>query len=162
MEIVEWLNVGSRPYHLTIQNILNLSNGDSIEIFFMDRNVMDISCDKEYNEENIPIKPSHFFRNCNYITFTKKEGIIGDWDWHCTLLTKKLTYKEREFDIDLGDFWYPLKNNKVPESNEYDLFDLSKYSGKHYSEFSPDTRIGWRGEMMLKENMDKCPNVYWN
>lgn len=69
-------------------------------------------------------------------------------------------YFLRDFDIDLGTFWHPLFNNKVPKSDFEDTFSIpEKFTGKHYNEFALNTRIGWRGPCMLLEDVKKLPKI---
>lgn len=154
----EWVKRTSLPYHLTIRDIEQLELNKPTNIFLMDRNVYDTSLDEGNNPKNKAIKPSSFFRKGYYITFTKKEeGIKGKWIFN---IEPNNSYN-KEFDINLGTVWYPLKNDKVPERDWQGLFDLSKYYNMHYSDFPRDTKLGWRGPMMLVQNMDKCGYIIW-
>jgi hypothetical protein len=42
----------SSSYHLTIKDILDIPIGETVCIFFMDRNMYDISCDENINKIN--------------------------------------------------------------------------------------------------------------
>lgn len=146
----------SSPYHMKIKDVLNLPIGKPVCIFFLDRNMFDLSCDVKYNKINVPTKPSHFFKNGYYIEFTRRLGIFGTWKW---------TYDNhidegREFDIKLSNgIWYPLNSGHILKQKET-FFDIpKKFINKHYTKLPVNTYIGWRGPMMLAENMDKCPNI---
>jgi len=72
----------SRPFHITIKDILNLEAGESLELFSLDRDVLDTSCDEKYNEPGRTILPSQFFREGYFWTFTKTGiGIKGNLKW---------------------------------------------------------------------------------
>lgn len=159
----------SYKYHLTIRDILDIPQGETVSIFFMDRNMFDISCDKIINNLNIPIKPSKFFRHGYYIDFTKKSlnGISGEWKWNW-LTTENLyinaldTEYDREFDVDMGGLWYPLKNNHIPEIDEQEICEIPRdFAGKHFLELPESTRLGWRGPMMLRKYMDELPDIIY-
>lgn len=155
---IKWLYEDSLRYHMTIKDIVDIPVGEKTEIFFMDRNILDLI---EDNKKYIPILPSEFFSKCYFITFTKIDnGIRGTWLWN-TYSDIGNCPEHREFDIDLGSFWYPLKNDKVPLNDEQGNIRFGKNAGKHYSAFSDNTRLGWRGPMMLKENMDKCSSIIY-
>ena len=151
----------SREYHLTIKDVLNFPIGEKQRIFFLDRNMFDMSCRDDMNEINTPIKPSHFFRHGYYIDFVRNEGILGDWCW-VDGKTYRNVDNNRELDIDLGSLWYPLKESKVPIGDRQEIFKIPKeYKGKHYTQIPSNTRLGWRGPMILVKNMDKCPDIIY-
>ena len=154
-----WLKY-TEPYSMTIKDVLSIPKGETVHIFFMDRNMYDISCDE--NPVGKPIKPSVFFKGGYYIKYTKtdEDGIKGDWSWYAYGEKMDDTYNNNwEFHIDLGHCWYPLKNDCVPEKDEQKLFKTGQKSGKCYRQFPENTLLGWRGAMMLVENMDKCPDI---
>jgi hypothetical protein len=149
----------SEPYHMRIKDVLNLPIGKKIRLFFLDRNMFDMSCDSENNPVGIPIKPSQFFRAGYFIDFTRRKELRGTWKW---------TYaggdseEDSEFHIDLGKSWYPLRNDRIPEKDSQSVFQIpDSFAGKHYSNLDPNTKIGWRGEMMYARDMDKCPNIIY-
>ena len=120
----------------------------------MDRNLFD-SCIYEERINKI-IKAEKFFNNGYIIKYKRIDGLIGKWKF----LNFNDSYKQREFDLDLGEFWYPLVNNCVPENDFQDLFDIPDFfAGKHYNEFPLNTRIGWRGPCMLLEDVKKLPKI---
>ena len=144
--IFDWINLYSKSYHMTIEKVLALPINTDIKIFFMDRNIIDLSCIPEINPPYEAIKPSIFFRNNYYIIFNKsEEGIRGSWKWNTSNYQEVET--DREFDIDTGDYWMPLTN--------------SCYDNKHYTKYHKNTYLGWRGYMMLESDMNKCPDVMY-
>ena len=149
----------SKQYHLTIKDIMNMKEGEVLNIFFLDRNMFDHSCDERYNTIGEAVVPSRFFRNGYYIDFTKTTGIKGTWTWHYPGGTDK-ELEEREFDVDTGTIWYPLKNNTVPNRDSQGIFTIPiDFAGKHYTELDDSTRLGWRGPMMRKSDMDNLPSI---
>lgn len=153
----EWGQKSSKPYHLTLQDIINIPKGTSKTIFFLDRNMFDLSCDEQYNPVNTPIKPSQFFRHGYYILFNKTDdGIKGNWTWLGAWVDQKTQPEiHREFDINYEHKrWYPLTDGK--------LLNTGDFHSRHYTSFPLSTKLGWRGEMMFQENMDKCPDIIYN
>jgi hypothetical protein len=144
----------SRNYHLTIKDILDLPIGKPIEIFCMDRNLFDFCIYKD--RINIKMSAENFFNEGYIIKYEKTHGLIGKWKF----LNFDDDYFIREFDIDLGSFWHPLFNNKVPERDaDFKQKMPIKFRKKHYSELPLDTRIGWRGPCMLLEDVKKLPQI---
>lgn len=170
MEVDKWLDA-TQEYHLTIKDICEIPVGESIDIFFMDRNVLDTSADIDYNQPNENIDPQIFFRNSYFIKFTKREanGILGDWEWYwdgkqnVQKIDAYGTNQQREFDINYNPTnWYPLKNNKLPKCDSQGFANFGAVAGQHYSTFNAKTRLGWRGPMMLRQNIKKMPYVFWS
>jgi hypothetical protein len=148
----------SRKYHLTIGDVLSFPVNEKKHIFFMDRNMYDISCDIKYNPVGLPIRPSHFFRKGYYINFTRITGLHGIWEWLYD--SDPHIDNDREFDVDMDRCWYPLEYDHVPNIDEQGVFKIpKKFAGKSYTQLPKDTRLGWRGPMMLVENMDKLPDI---
>lgn len=144
----------SRNYHLTIKDILDLPIGQSIKIFCMDRNLYDFCIFKE--RINLKMSAEEFFSDGYIIKYKRIDGLIGMWKF----LNLDNSYEQREFDLDLGEFWYPLYNNSVPENEFDDLFPMPEFfAGKHYNELPSNTRIGWRGPCMKLENLKNMPQI---
>lgn len=64
-----------------------------------------------------------------------------------------------EFDIKINDdTFYPLKNDYI----NFSLYPSNDIPwSKHFSEYPLTTRVGWRGESMLWENLHYQPNVVY-
>jgi len=155
----DWINNKTKKFHLTIEDIINIPIGKTINIFLLDKNILNMSCRLEINEPNVPTKPSIFFRNGYFISFTKIDnGIKGKWKFN---KNPKKTYI-KEFDINIKDKWIPLKNEKIFYREELDDCDIINLKNKKYTEFSKYTRLGWRGPMMLLNDIDKDYMIYWN
>jgi hypothetical protein len=124
----------SRSQHLTIKDILELEVGVPHILFSMNGSSLYDTC----YSNNLRCIPSLFFRDSEYIEFTRVEGITGYW---------KLSFEKesimREFDMNLsGDLWYP------------ELREFGIINNIHWKDLDPTTRIGWRGPIMKASNMD--------
>jgi hypothetical protein len=161
---IKWVDLSS-TFHLTIQDILYIPSGSSKLIFFLDRNIFDISCDIDTNPINTSIIPSIFFRNNYQILFTKlNNGIKGTWTWRYPDANTKSENKEFDINYLMGkhNSWYPLHNNSVPTHNIYTNKPLnSKFDGLNILELPLNTKIGWRGPMIYMEDIDKLPPIIY-
>lgn len=143
VSIFEWLNRDSSMYHMTIKDILDIDDGEEMDIFLMDRNVLDL-----VNVFEVA-KPSFVFRNNYYIRFVKKNYLLGNWIWKWGENFGEVV-EEREFELLIGDRWRPMENGYVKYEDNY----------LHWSCFnSEETKIGWRGYMMPLDKMDICPLI---
>ena len=147
----EWIKVYSEPFHLTIQDIEDMPINKNFTLFLLNINILEKIYEDELDYTLPTIKPSVFFKNNNYIVFTKiQEGIQGKWIFN---KNPNIDYY-KEFHIYLNNQWVPLNNNEF-------ICPISKET-KSYKELPPETKIGWRGPMMLVKDMDKCPKIFWD
>lgn len=154
MNPIEYLYTYLQPHYLTIDDIEKMAENEQLDIFFIDRNVMDLSND--IRETQFLYTPQEFFSNCYYIKFTKTQGLRGKWQWKFDNTEDEL----REFDIDLDDFWYPLINDTVPELDTQLFYYIQdKFAGKHWSELEKTRNIGWRGPMVRESVLLENPNI---
>lgn len=152
-----WVKESSSPYHLTIADILSFPVGEAVKLFLMDRNVFDMSWCNDMNPPGVVTTPQHFFRSCYYVNFTRTgDGIVGNWEWP----ELNRTDQAREWDIEFApSCWYPLEDDHLPIRVLQGFSDLGNTSARHWRDFPASTRIGWRGPMMLKKDMEKCPDI---
>ncbi len=156
VSLQDWLNVTSRPYHLTIGDIKNLPSNKPINIFLMGSGAaysganLDLGLDSnssatnQYDHTDCPTKPSVFFRYGRYMTFTKINGQMkGRWIFN---INPSHVYV-KEFDIEVDGVWKTIKNGTV--------------DGVPITNFAESTRVGWRGPMMLVQSMDMCDDIFW-
>ena len=146
----------SRKYHLTIKDILELPVGETVTIFCMDRNLFDFCICEERIGKIIPAE--RFFAYGYIMEYVRTNGIIGTWKF----LIFDDSPKESEFDLDLdlGELWYPLYNNRIPIVDSQEHFRIpDDFVGKHYEELPESTRVGWRGPCMLLKDVKKLPKI---
>jgi hypothetical protein len=159
MRLDEWLKE-SKPFHLTINDILKLPAGKKVEIFFMDRNLTDITCEDNINPQNVSKTPTNFFRKGYFIKFLKlhDNDINGIWQLKYDGEWQPEMELDREFEVYLNDvrLWTPLVNGSVPDKIKY-----GKNRGKSWKTLDKNTLLGWRGPMMFKKDMNRLPKVYW-
>ncbi len=106
----------SKPFHLTIKDVLEMEEGKKYNIFFLNQYIIDLSCDEKYNTPNVAIKPSQFFKNGYFIDFSKKTGIKGNWNW---TFQKEITIPYNlEFDLEVGTEWKTMIDGQVQIGKE--------------------------------------------
>jgi len=140
------------PFHLRIDDIIKLNPGDQIDVLCLDRNIFDTT---SHNEENIVMSVKKFFQASYQGTYTHVTGLKG------TFKFTNIDYEDQNFEFHIEwkkDNWYPLKNGKL-ESDEQFIFP-SEFENRSWESFSSETRIGWRGPMILKKWYKYLPKVY--
>lgn len=142
----------SKPFHLTIKDVLEMEEGKKYNIFFLTPDMVDLSCHEKYNTPNVATKPSQFFKKGYFIDFYKKAGLQGNWKW--TFEKEIIIQYIQEFDLNVDTEWTTMIDGKVNIGKEK--------VPVHYTDFPlPTTFIGWKGPMMLSSNMDLLPDIVW-
>lgn len=143
----------SRPYHLTIADVLKLTPQIPARLFLMDEHIYDLT---QYSETSNSVKPSQFFQYGKYADFMRERNLLGYWIWvlHGNRVGIDMNI---EFHVDISGRWRPLRNGHVENGD-----GRFKYSGHHWSLLPQDTRVGWRGPAMFAKDMDKCPEIFAN
>jgi hypothetical protein len=179
----------ARNKWLTIKDIQNLKKGQKIKVLMLDRNTND-RVQGGKCKPNKTYKPKTFFKYCWGIYIHDKD-LEGELYHHFDLgKNNKLPIKEKktkknkpkpwstlkirkdgtdpnpyqydfEFDIEYkDDSWYPLENGLLPSlpKTGTGLLD-GRY--KKWNELPKDTCVGWRGPMILWNDLDTLPNCYY-
>jgi hypothetical protein len=156
LELKEWCE-SIKDECLTIQDVTRMENGEKIKVLLMDRNLYDTVC--EVNKGNRLYSPEEFFQY-KTATYTHDRDLKG----HLICHWKDRDSKDYPFEFDieyiLGN-WYPLKDGYLPKKDPQGFAKFEYSEPKHYSTFSNNTRIGWRGEMMLWSKINDTRKVFW-
>lgn len=60
--------------------------------------------------------------------------------------------------------WHPLAADGTVPALSYDglasHMDMGAYAGKDWTQLPDDTRLGWRGPMILERDLDECPPIF--
>jgi hypothetical protein len=157
LRLRNWVNDLSRPYHLTINDILSVPIGETVRLIPLEPN-LSLSILNKVNKRK-KYKPSLFFKDGYFIDFTRQNQLSGEWRWfYCNTLQD--TEPSRDFYIDIGKSWYPLVSSRIPLVDLRDFFIIPKQiGGKHVYEIDKHTRIGWRGPIIMQKYIDKCPYI---
>jgi hypothetical protein len=158
IEFINWLKK-SKSKCLKISDIMKLSPGQKIEVVAFHRNTADRSLESNINKRGTAIKPERFFRNmiAEYRHFKDMEGTLffkndGDND-------------EWPFELEVEhkpDFWYPLKDGYLPAKDPQNIFSILLGKKIHWKDLPKNTHVGFRGSMILLENVKKMPLVYYS
>ena len=157
-EFESFLNI-TKPFHLTIQDIVNMKPGERMNILFFDRNVGDIVSS---NDHGSPLSPKEFFRDAYQMTFTKTQDLKGKAVWKY----EGVPSHERDFEFEIEytrGYWYPVENGLVKmSSGELCLFPKPPY--ENWESYNKNTRVGWRGPSIKMKLLDyvSLPDVYYD
>jgi len=181
----KWVYEITRPYHLTVADIYQMVPGQSVELLSLDRNWGDFTLDRDDIPENVPMTPQDFFKHAYWIIFTKGESSLkGSAFYLCCDSEPRLDF---EFDINyFGENWYPLADNKLltnmcqnPKRSNYcwefchGCLACCQSGPKDYANIDViaaiqqglfgwtwQTRLGWRGPAIKKEDLSKLPLIF--
>lgn len=182
LEFWEWLE-HVHPACLTIADILALKPGDRLHVLPMHRNL----CDHVYPQFE-PARPAQpaplFFAGRDGAVYVHEEGLRGRIEWHWDT-ERKYVDKPFEFEIEYQpDHWYPLTDGELPPNDPLSDTDLPgarvdgwnsvpettppsgeselpwSIAGRHWTSFPENTRVGWRGPMILWSKLDDQPPVF--
>ena len=134
--IRDWIDDTSR--HATIQTITSLSPGDELAFLCIDRNFFDLI---DHNVGKEPRKFKKFFKNSYKIIYIHEHDLhdINGFNLH-------LEYNK--------DCWYPLNDNGILPDNDDFGRPLNVTHGHDYKNYPTNTRVGWRGPMVLISEID--------
>ena len=140
----------TEPYHLTIGDVYELKEGKSIHFYCLDRNWTEMVSFN--NGDDVEYKASDVLQNNYRAIFYKDYGIRGETKWFFNDGTFRI--ENTVWHVDLGHIWCPLdEDDKVPLFLE--CFDVGKLAGVKAEHLPLNTKIGWRGPCILKENLNK-------
>jgi len=145
-----WMFVASECYGMTLREIESMKPGSRTKVVLMHDNVMDATCSPRVNKPLKVHKPETFFRH-EIATFIKgDQGIEGIF---------------RVDDADADELCIEVQPNNWSSLTKGRVKRLKSLpdniSGKHWREFSPSTKIGWRGAMIPYKNMASLPLIYY-
>ena len=145
IHINSWLNIMKDKY-ITIKDIEKLNKGDCVKLLAIDRNFYDLI---DNNETGIEMPPDIFLQDNYIFEYTHNNKLNGMIRW-----IKEENINNFNFDINYNnDYWYPLNNEgELPEEDPQRLFSLKNIK-KNYKEYPEETLIGWRGPMLLWEDV---------
>lgn len=142
-----------KKFHLTKNDVEKLRPGDKIDVVIWDGNFEEYWIWEQPPGESY--LPEVFFsENRHQIVY------LGDQTWTIEFnFGENINHPLHLYVESLG--WRSLGNGKkhdcgVPNSGPYSwiIFEPEE-TKKHYDEFPPETRVGWRGPIMLWENLLK-------
>jgi len=164
MDVYDFIKL-SKPYHLKINDIKKLRPGDELDVVIWDRNFEEYHIWENCKSEKLYDSKEFFKENRHKITY---QGYIK-WDIHFPygetiqhpvhLNTSGLETNWEWYAISQQDGYVNI-TNEILKSGEI-IPKHWKSKRIHWTEFPETTRVGWRGPIMLWEDLDKMPNVYY-
>lgn len=165
LEMKNFIRVYSKDKHLTLGDVKQMSPGVTIDVVIWDRNyeeywIWDNAEDKkEYDPEEF------FEQNRHQITY------LGNMKWDIKfpfgetiahpihLDTSSLQTNWRWVAVEEDGFIH-ITTEVVNEGEEIPSHWEPKHM--HWSEFPDTTIVGWRGPIMLWDNLKNMPQVYYD
>jgi len=144
LSVGEWLEL-MRPKYLTIYDIQTLNDKDTIKLLCIDRNFYDLIGDET-------LAPELFFKDNYKMNYTHKDYLNGtiyfDDDDDVN------TGTPFEFHVNWNNRWYPLHEGKLSMEGQSFLGEEAPVEIENYP---ADTLIGWRGPVLLWEDVVSSP-----
>ena len=163
-KMYEFVNVFSRGKHLTIKDVTQLGIGETLDVVIWDRNFEEYwiwdnaESGKNYDAEEF------FKHNRNQITY---KGNM-EWDIHFSFVeTIEHPVHLDTTGVETNWTWVAIGTDgkihitKEILNKEEKIPSHWKPKHIHWSEFPEDTRVGWRGPMMLWKDLKDAPRVYY-
>jgi len=159
-----------KDHHLTIGDVKNLKVGDKLDVVIWHQNFEEeggfFAIRGKIREDlSLPQRPEQFFKyNHHQLTYLGNM----EWDIHfewgetfthpihldVTCLETNWTWSALE-----EDGMIHITKEVVKEGERIPLHWRAKHL--HWSEFPDDTRVGWRGPIMLWSKLKDMPPVYF-
>ena len=163
MQVYDYIKI-SKPYHLRISDIKKLRPGDELDVVIWDRNFEEYhiwtNCepDKNYDSKEFFKANRHKITYQGHMTWAIHFPYGETIQHPVHLSTSGLETNWKWCSIENG---YVNITNEVLKSSET-IPDYWQPKHLHWTEFPETTRIGWRGPIMLWENLDKMSSeVYY-
>lgn len=161
MEMYEFIE-NCKNKHLTLDDIEKLNVGDTLDVVIWDINF------EEYwiwqnAKQGINYNPKDFFASNHHCI-----EYLGNYKWDVNFNFGETFTHPIHLDVSSMNTnwtWCPLENDRTKISHEMlnisDEFTPNKKAPqKHITEFDKNTRVGWRGPIMLWNELNNLSNVY--
>ena len=161
LKLQEWCDTIQQRSSVTIEDITNLNKGDQLELLLLDRNfVSNVTNEKHDADKNY--NPSKFFGEQRAI-YTHNKNLQGElktfYEWDLS----DDPPIQIEFHIEyMPDHYYPLKKGSLPAKDPDGIFDFPWTKKKKWTEFSPETKVGFFGPIVLWNEVANMPKVYFS
>lgn len=143
LEIHDFIDI-CKDKHLTLEDIKELETGKELDLVVWDRNFEEYKIWKELQPEKV-YDPETFFSENRCKCIYK-----GDLKWDIVFGFGQTIQHPLHLNID--DYWLPIDNGYVNVPNGPKVL---------WYAFPDTTRIGWRGPVMLWNQLAKMPKVYY-
>jgi len=181
VELYQFVNKTTRPFHLTLHDILELKKEETLDVVIWDRNFEE-NWIWDHATLNEPYDPRVFFaENRCTLTFHGTEPSLqqcGCGEFHKMYMSWGITFPFGKTyvhtlhvdttKLDTNWHWVPLDAQdgmlhidsyvvKTGEKNPegWDRIDM------RWQDLPKSTRVGWRGPIMRWRDLKGLPKVYW-
>jgi hypothetical protein len=160
LEVLKWIDA-TRKYWLTIKDIQKMKKGDKISVLVLDRNVVEVT--ESLNKERVVKSARTFFRDNMGTYIHSGSNLKGSLVLH-TDAEGDISLRNFTFHLEYKkDHWYPVTSaGYLPTKDPQGIAKFTHKTKKHFTEFSTNTKIGWRGPMILAKHLKNLPDVYWD
>ncbi len=150
--------------HLKLSDIHNLNVGDILDVVIWDRNFEEYwiwdnaKCNKLY-------KPIEFFKENRCLL-----NYLGDYKWDITFPYGETIRHPVHLEVTslkTNWKWMHIEDGEIHIKNEVVSINEKIPNGwkaihKPITEVSNETRVGWRGPMIMWNELENLPDVYLN
>ena len=155
LSIEEWLTY-MKEKNINIDFITNLNQNQKIKLLCIDRNFYDLIENNQYGTHS----PEDFFVNNYIINYQHDYDLSGFANWN---FDNNDVYSSFNFHLNyVNNSWYPLNNegNLEFDEREAKIFNIDLQNvKKNWQEYSGNTLVGWRGEMILWDDVIQSPLI---
>lgn len=156
IEMYKWIEY-FKPLHLTIKDLKKWKTNEIKDVAIFDRNFEEYFIDNL--KENHNYNPSYFFKK-NRHKIKKNNDLTWEISFHFENICPNIEVNVE--NLTSNCVWHPL-------DQEYIIFDKSHKLEKniknkiYWEDLDENTRIGWRGPIMLWKDIEKKhnPKIYW-
>ena len=144
LDMHDWINKYKNK-HLTIKTLKKWKIGETKDVVIFDRNFDEHGINEL--EKQKCYKPDVFFKN-NRVKVKYNGDLtweIHSWERFCTNVELDVT------SLNTNCMWDMIKDKHIVYGNKK----------KHWTKFDDNTRIGWRGPMMLWTDVKKGIKVFY-
>ena len=143
----------SKPNHLTIRDVLNMNVGDTIDVIIWDRNFEEYGI-WDTRESGVSYNPNDFFKgNHHQITY---QGNM-EWDIHFDFGETV----RHPINLDVSSLntkwkWIPIEDVSTDA-----VKNTVESKRLNWEQFPTNTRVGWRGPIMLWDKVKDMGPIYY-
>lgn len=170
MELQQWKqDPGVREAYLTLEKVCMWAEGETYDVLCLDRNIEDLVCNGTHTTAT---PPPEFFENA----YTMRLEVSGSP--RTPFAPPRIVQKwlgpgmqseedpEWEFNVEYAKGrWFPMENGLItgfqPTGDDGEgIFVLPRqFRGLVWEDFPESTRVGWRGPMILIDDLPNLPLV---
>jgi hypothetical protein len=165
MEMYDFIR-SCEDLHLTKNDLEGMASETQLDVVIWDRNFEEYWIwDRAIPNHHYP--PLEFFSKNRYTLV-----YLGDFEWDIVFPWETIKHPIHLSleSLNINYTWAALGNDGIIHIDQYRTKDAKGLISslievpihKHYSTFPSNTRIGWRGPIILSEKLTSLPNVFYS